>query len=148
MSIFFCLSSNCLERLKHYNSKTSQKQPFGEVLQNSCSWKLRNTHRKTPVLESFLINCRLEGLQLYKKRLQHRYFSVNIGKFLRIYFYKEHLWWLLLISEVSNRSYKRTSQHFFFIYFTMAQEIETIFFHYIWIGDLWIKVKHYAKNIF
>ena len=29
----------------------------------------------------------------------------------------------------------------------MAQEIERIFFHCIWIGDLWIKVKH-AKIFF
>ena len=31
-----------------------------------------------------------------KKRLQHRCFSVKFAKFLRIPFFTEHLWWLLL----------------------------------------------------
>ena len=29
-----------------------KKQPFADVLQSRCSKKLRNTHRKTPALES------------------------------------------------------------------------------------------------
>ena len=33
---------------------------------------------------------------LSKKRLWHRYFSVNFAKFLRAPFFTEHLWWLLL----------------------------------------------------
>ena len=33
---------------------------------------------------------------LLKKRLWHRYFPVNFGKFLRRYFLTEHLRWLLL----------------------------------------------------
>ena len=44
-------------------------------------------HRKTPVPESHF---------LLKKRLWHRYFPVNFGKFLRRYFLTEHLRWLLL----------------------------------------------------
>ena len=32
----------------------------------------------------------------YKKRLQHRCFSVKFAKFLRTPFLTEHLWWLLL----------------------------------------------------
>ena len=63
---------------------------FGECLQ-----KFRS--RKTPVLE-FLFN-KDAGLKLsnfMKKRLQHRYFPVNIAKFLRTAFLIEHLWCLLL----------------------------------------------------
>ena len=33
---------------------------------------------------------------LLKKRLWHRCFSVNFGKFLRTPFYIEHPWWLFL----------------------------------------------------
>ena len=31
-----------------------------------------------------------------KKRLQHRFFPVNIAKFSRTAFFTDHLWWLLL----------------------------------------------------
>ena len=34
---------------------------------------------------------------LLKKRLWHRYFSVNLANFLRTPFSTEHLWWLLLV---------------------------------------------------
>ena len=33
----------------------------------------------------------------FEKRLEHRCFLVNIVRFLRIHFFKEHLWWLLLL---------------------------------------------------
>ena len=33
---------------------------------------------------------------LFKKRLQHKCFPVNIAKFLRAAFFIAHLWWLLL----------------------------------------------------
>ena len=49
------------------------------------------------MLESFLNN--VSGLQACKfinKRLQHRRFPVNIAKFLKTTFLKEHLWGLLL----------------------------------------------------
>ena len=35
-----------------------------------------------------------------KKRLQHRFFPVNIAKFLRTTFFIEHLWWLLLTLDL------------------------------------------------
>ena len=57
---------------------TSQKQPFTDVLQNSCSWKFWNIHRKTPVLESLL--------KSYMWMLRNFKSSFNI----------EHLRWLLL----------------------------------------------------
>ena len=36
---------------------------------------------------------------LTKKRLWHRYFSVNVSKFVRTTFFVEHLRWLLLVCE-------------------------------------------------
>ena len=49
-----------------------------------CSLKFRNIHRKTLVLESLFNNVAgLQGCNFLKKRLQHRCFPVNIGKFLR-----------------------------------------------------------------
>ena len=41
----------------------------------------------------------LLSLQLYKKRLKHRFFPVSIAKFLGTVFFKEHLRWLLLRME-------------------------------------------------
>ena len=38
----------------------------------------------------------LNACNFIKKSLQHRYFPVNIAKFLRKSFFIEHLWWLLL----------------------------------------------------
>ena len=35
-----------------YYIKGVQKQPFPDVLQNRCSWKVFKIHRKTPMLES------------------------------------------------------------------------------------------------
>ena len=54
-----------------------QKQPFVDVLQNRCSEKFCNVHRKTTVLD-LQATC-----NFIKKRLQHRCFPVNIGEFLR-----------------------------------------------------------------
>ena len=46
----------------------------------------------------------LRPATLLKKRLWHRRFPVNSGKFLRTPFLIEHLWWLLLtlVSELYN----------------------------------------------
>ena len=60
---------------------TADKQLSVDVLQNKCSWKFRNTHSKTPALESFL-----KILLNIIKRLQHRCFTVTIAKFLRTSF--------------------------------------------------------------
>ena len=56
-----------------------RKQLFANVLQNSCSQKFRNIHRKTLVLESLFD----KETFVIKKKLQHRCFPVNITKFLR-----------------------------------------------------------------
>ena len=70
---------------------------LSDVLQNRCSWKFCNIHREACVLES-LINktATMKACNFIKKRLQHRCFTVNIAKFLRISFFIEHLWWLVL----------------------------------------------------
>ena len=69
-----------------------QKQPFAYLLQNRCSEKLGNIHRKAHVLES-LFNKALgrQTCNFIKKRLQHSRFSVNIAKILRMAFFLEHL---------------------------------------------------------
>ena len=59
-----------------------QKQPPDVFCKKSCSQKFRKIHRKTPVLEPFLL----------KKRLWHWCFPVNLPKFLRILFFTEHIW--------------------------------------------------------
>ena len=50
------------------------------------------------MLESFLIKIdqSFKLSTLLKKTLQYRCFTVNTAKFLRIYFYIKHLWWLFL----------------------------------------------------
>ena len=53
---------------------TSKKQPFADVLQNRCSWKFHNIHRKTLVFES-LFN-KVAGLLLKR--------DFNTGVFLWI----------------------------------------------------------------
>ena len=66
---------------------TPQKQPFAEVLQNRCSWKFLNIHRKTTVLES-----------------QHRCCPANIAKILKTLFFTEHRRWVLLTCPRHNFS--------------------------------------------
>ena len=75
-------------------TRSSRSQMFFEIgiLRIFC-----NTHRKTPVLESLLNKVvSLEASHFIRKRLKYRCFSVNIAKFLRTMFFKEHLRWLLL----------------------------------------------------
>ena len=64
-----------------------QNQLFADVLQNRCSKKFRNINRKKPTSES-LFN-KVAGLKapnFIKKSLQHKFFPVNIAKFLRTLF--------------------------------------------------------------
>ena len=82
-----------------------QKQPFADVLQNSYFKNFRNIHRKTPVLES--LSNKVAALKAYnfiKNWLQHKCFLVNIAIFLKLAFYIEHLWWLLLQVAVIKNS--------------------------------------------
>ena len=82
--------------------RCSVKKLFLEISQNS--------QENTCARVSFLIKlqaCVFSCIQseyrkirrpatLLKKRLWHRCFPMNFGKFLRTPFYIEHLWWLLL----------------------------------------------------
>ena len=68
-------------------------QPFAAVLQNSCSWKFRNIHRETPLLDSLFNNVvGLQACNFIKNRLRHRRFPMNNAKFLRTLFLTELLW--------------------------------------------------------
>ena len=51
--------------------------------------------------EIFFFFCNLRSETLLKKRLQHRCFTVNFAKFLRTFFFIEHLLSLLLKSGTS-----------------------------------------------
>ena len=60
-----------------------EKQPLAHVVQNRCSLKLRNIHRKTTMLESRSDKVAgLEACNLNKKRFRHWCFPVNTAKFL------------------------------------------------------------------
>ena len=67
-----------------------EKQPFADVLKNFAIFTGKH------LLESVLKVAGLQACNFIKKRLQHRRFPVNIAKFVRNPFLKEHLWWLLL----------------------------------------------------
>ena len=69
-----CIRSNLQMFLKMF---------LADVPQNRFSYKFRNIHRKTPVLELF------------------SYFAVNITKFLRTTLFIGHLWWQLLLHLMS-----------------------------------------------
>ena len=47
-------------------------------------------------LQAYLQENILKVYNFIEKRLQHMCFPVNIVKFLKIAFFIEHLWWLLL----------------------------------------------------
>ena len=62
-------------------------QPSTDFLQNKLFKKFLNIHRKTPVLGSLFNKVAdQKARNVIKKRLQNRYFSVNIEKFLRTAF--------------------------------------------------------------
>ena len=68
-------------------------QPFAAVLQNSCSWKFRNIHRETPLLDSLFNNVvGLQACNFINNRLRYRCFPMNNAKFLRTLFLTELLW--------------------------------------------------------
>ena len=71
----------------NWQGTKTKKQPFEFFLRNRCSWKFRNVHRNTPVLESlFNKGAGLKGCNFIKERLQRRCFPVNVAQFLRIAF--------------------------------------------------------------
>ena len=60
-----------------------QKQPSKVFCKKSCSQKFLNLRRKIPVLESHYNSRSLQAYNFIKTRIQHRFFPVNIAKFLR-----------------------------------------------------------------
>ena len=68
-----------------------------------------NIHKKTLVLESLFNEVAgLNACNFIKKRLQHKFFPVNIAKFFRTAILVEHLCWLLMyMSSVYTSSYFR-----------------------------------------
>ena len=68
------------------------QQPFSAVLQNRCSQKLRNIHRKASVLVCLFKKVTgLQACKFIKKGPQHSCFPVNIANFLRAASFIEHL---------------------------------------------------------
>ena len=91
-SYFFCHFVFRTDFFKCFKELTLKRQKwrFANVLQNMCSLKFCNIHKKRPALES-LFN-EVEGLwpcKLIKKRLQHRCFPANIAKFLKAAFLQD-----------------------------------------------------------
>ena len=81
---FPLLSSDLKNMLTKYFLKM---QPFANVLQNRCSNKFPDIHKKISVLKSFFK--KVTGLMagnFIKKEIQHRCFPVNITKSLIIVF--------------------------------------------------------------
>ena len=63
--------------------QVTSEAPVRSVLQNRCSYKFRNIHRKTSVLESLFNKfqaLRPYGLQLYLKETSTQVFSCEYGK--------------------------------------------------------------------
>ena len=79
----------------YWMTQEFQRQLFEDFLQNRCSWKFLNIHRKTPVLL-----CRslwaLGPATLLKRDSSTVVFQWILRKFLRTAFPIEQLWWLLL----------------------------------------------------
>ena len=76
----------------------SLKQSPRGVQQKGCSWKFsqnpqENTCTGGPfLLKLFLLKLQAGACNLFKKRLWHKYFSVNFVKFSRTSFFTELLW--------------------------------------------------------
>ena len=79
--------------IRSRNCKSSCWQIFNKI----SVLKIFQHSQKTPVLE-FLFKkvAGFEARKSIKRRLQHRFFPVNIAKFLKTAFSIEQLWWLLL----------------------------------------------------
>ena len=86
------ISKICFRNLSyHLCLVEKKKQPPVVFYKKSSSKKLCNSCRKAPALESLFNDVAgLNACNFYKKRLQHKFFPVDIVKFLRTYF-KEHL---------------------------------------------------------
>ena len=65
---------------------TADKHLSVDVLQNKCSWKFRNTHSKTPALESFLKIL----LNIYYKETPAQVFYCDYCEIFKNVFFTEH----------------------------------------------------------
>ena len=87
-----------LIRSIHWRCSIKQKQLPDMFYKKSCSQQFCNIHRKIPVLQSLFNKAKvLKAYNFIKKRHQHRFFPVNIAKYLRKTFFTEHLQRLRLI---------------------------------------------------
>ena len=82
--------SICYQKVPLQKQPSSgRKQPFADAFRNSCSLKIHNIHRKTPVLESlleFLLSCNTSdgcSWQVFKKIATLKSHSQITGKYLR-----------------------------------------------------------------
>ena len=78
----------------HVNNNYISSCP--EVFCKNCVLKNFTKFAGKHLCTSLLFNkaAGLKTATLFKKRLWHRRFPVNLVKFLRTLFYIEHLWWL------------------------------------------------------
>ena len=87
ISWYFCKHFWGIKRKLNIGSLKDLKHLFLDIIHNRCSWKFRNIHRKTPVLEPLFNKVAdLKACNCINKRLQHRCFFVNIAKFSRTAF--------------------------------------------------------------
>ena len=111
-SIFLYLALKTLEVLKFTHCFLASFIVFGRSIRSQMFFKigvLKNCSifkEKHLCWSLFLIKLQPLACNIIKKRLQHKFFSVNIEKFLRTVFSIEHLRWLILfwVDFLSNRS--------------------------------------------
>ena len=111
----FCIEmeEDLWKRHIELRAETSTQEEIWAIRSRNCKsscWQIFNKtsvlksfqySQETPVLESLLKKVAgLEARKSIKSRLQHRFFPVNIAKFLKTAFSIEQLWWLLL--EIHN----------------------------------------------
>ena len=89
-------SMSCLVKRNSNNNKYSSEGVQRCSIKQSLSEKLCSIHKKTPVLESLFNKvASLKAWNFIKKRLQQRYFPVNVAKLLRTSILKNMFEWLL-----------------------------------------------------
>ena len=107
-----------IEKLQNLISKISvppiQKQLFADVLQNSCFWCYALfTGNHTLCWSLFLIN-------FIKKRLQHRFFPVNIAKYLRKAFFSFFLFFFFFLLQDFTTTFRNYWEHLSVIFLTLT----------------------------
>ena len=84
----FAIFAEVEKQMEAVVQRSSVKKVFSEISHNS------GEHLRQSLFFNKVAGLRLATL--LKKRLWHKCFPVNFGKFRRTPFFKEHLWWLLL----------------------------------------------------